>query len=93
MRAAVTASPELVGGPGRQPHRSDSCARAILETRKEEPHLSELLAVLAIIAIGGQCLYGLRHHASASTLARRLFALTPLRRIDPTRGWGIPHNV
>lgn len=43
-----------------------------------------------VVWLAGHWLYGARHHHFASPLARRLFYRTPLRRIDPTRGWGIP---
>lgn len=44
----------------------------------------------AVLWLAGHWLYGVRHHVLASPLARRLFWQTPLRRIDPTRGYGIP---
>jgi hypothetical protein len=48
-------------------------------------------AVLGLgVWLAGHWLYGVRHHHFASPLARRLFYQTPLRRIDPTDGWGIP---
>jgi hypothetical protein len=48
-------------------------------------------AVIGLVVwLAGHWLYGVRHHGFASPLARRLFYQTPLRRIDPTRGWGIP---
>ena len=50
-----------------------------------------VVAVLGLVVwLAGHWLYGVRHHGFASPLARRIFYQTPLRRIDPTRGWGIP---
>lgn len=43
------------------------------------------VAIGAVLWLAGQWLYGLRHHACASPLARRLFQHTPLRHLDPTR--------
>lgn len=40
--------------------------------------------------LAGHWMFAYKHHYFASALARRLFKQTPLRRIDPTRGWGIP---
>lgn len=34
--------------------------------------------------------YALRHHEYKSPLARRIFYQVLPRRLDPTRGWGIP---
>jgi hypothetical protein len=47
-------------------------------------------AIGLFLWLGGHWLYGVRHHVFSSPLARRIFLQTPLRRIDPTRGWGIP---
>jgi hypothetical protein len=43
-----------------------------------------------LVWLAGHWLYGFRHHRFVSPLARRAFKTTPLRRIDPTRGWGVP---
>jgi len=49
-----------------------------------------LIAALgALLWLAGHWLYAVRHHELPSPLARRLFTQTPLRRLDPTRGWGI----
>lgn len=47
-------------------------------------------ALGAGVWLAGQYVYGLRHHAYRSPLARRLYARTPLARLDATRGWVIP---
>jgi hypothetical protein len=49
-----------------------------------------VVAIGLLLWLGGHWLYGVRHHTFSSPLARRIFLQTPLRRIDPTRGWGIP---
>jgi hypothetical protein len=43
-----------------------------------------------VIWLAGHWLFAIRHHYIKSPLARRLLLQTPLRRIDPTRGWGWP---
>jgi hypothetical protein len=51
-----------------------------------------LLTVLGVVAwLGGQWHYGLRHHCFRSPLARRVFHEALPRRLDPTRGWGVPN--
>jgi hypothetical protein len=53
-------------------------------------------ALLIVGAIGGLAwltghwLFALRHHYYSSPLARRIFLQALPRRLDPTRGWGIP---
>jgi hypothetical protein len=50
-----------------------------------------LVAAIGLLAwIAGHWLYGARHHYFVSPLARRVFQQTPLRRVDPTRRWGVP---
>lgn len=49
-----------------------------------------LLAVIGVLAwLAGQWLFAVRHHYFRSPLARRVFLETLLRRLDPTRRWGI----
>jgi hypothetical protein len=43
-----------------------------------------------VVWLAGHWLYGVRHHEFKSPLARRIFLQSPLRRIDPTRSWGVP---
>lgn len=39
--------------------------------------------------LAGHWMLAYKHHGWFSPIARRLFTQTPLRRINPTRGWGI----
>lgn len=45
---------------------------------------------LTIIVLGGHWHYALRHHAYKSPLVERIFCQVLPRRLDPTRGWGVP---
>ncbi|WP_234788045.1 hypothetical protein [Mycolicibacterium setense] len=40
--------------------------------------------------LAGHWMIAYKHHSWKSSIARRLFNQTPLRRIDPTRRWGTP---
>lgn len=40
--------------------------------------------------LAGDWMYAYKHHSWPNPIARRLFNQTPLRRLDPTRRWGIP---
>lgn len=39
--------------------------------------------------LAGHWMYAYKHHGWRSRIAQRLFNQTPLRRIDPTRRWGL----
>ncbi len=39
--------------------------------------------------LAGHWMFAYKHHGWSSPIARRVFNQTPLRRIDPTRRWGI----
>jgi hypothetical protein len=50
-----------------------------------------IIVVLGGIAwLAGHWLFAYKHHFFKSGIARRIFQQTPLSRIDPTRGWGVP---
>lgn len=44
----------------------------------------------AVAWLGGHWLFAYKHHLFKSGIAQRIFQLTPLARLDPTRGWVIP---
>lgn len=51
-----------------------------------------LLAVLGVLAwLAGHWLFAVRNHYYRSPLARRVFLVAMPRRLDPTRGWGLPN--
>lgn len=51
-----------------------------------------LIAVLGALAwIAGHWLFAVRNHYYRSPLARRVFLVAMQRRLDPTRGWGLPN--
>lgn len=52
-----------------------------------------VLAAGAALWLCGQLHYATRHHYHRSSLARRLFTQTPLRRVDPAKGWSVPVSV
>src|ERR1700683_1918834 len=67
-------------------------AVGLLSTATSGSPTAALLTVLGAVAwLGGQWLFGLRHHYFGSPLARRVFHETLPRQLDPTRGWGIPN--
>jgi hypothetical protein len=43
-----------------------------------------------ILWLVGHWIYAYKHHYWRSALARRLFNQTPLRSVNPARGWGYP---
>jgi hypothetical protein len=45
----------------------------------------------ALAWLAGHWLFAVRNHHYRSPLARRIFLVTMPRRLDPTRGWGIPN--
>jgi len=52
---------------------------------------SLVIVLLGGIAwLGGHWLFAYKHHFFKSGIAHRIFQPTPLSRIDPTRGWGVP---
>jgi hypothetical protein len=55
---------------------------------------SPVLLIVGVIGglawLAGHWLFALRHHDYSSPLARRIFLQVLPRRLDPTRGWGIP---
>ncbi|MGH2903262.1 MAG: hypothetical protein ACRDK7_06730 [Solirubrobacteraceae bacterium] len=51
-----------------------------------------IAAILGGVAwLAGQWLFAVRRHYFSSPLARRIFLEVLPRRVDPTRGWGIPN--
>ncbi|MBN9636645.1 MAG: hypothetical protein J0H22_15890 [Actinobacteria bacterium] len=65
---------------------------AVYGTRNQAgPAATCFIAFLGGLALwlAGHWIYAYKHHVWSSAIARRLFNKTPLRRIDPTRGWGI----
>lgn len=62
----------------------------LLGTATTSPVGLLVAAIGALLWLAGHWLYGVRHHTLAGPLAERLFWQTPLRRIDPTRGYGVP---
>ena len=67
-------------------------AVGLLNTAVTGSPSAALLTVLGGLAwLGGQWLFGLRHHYFSSPLARRVFHEALPRQLDPTRGWGIPN--
>jgi len=67
-------------------------AVGLLSTATSGSPTAALLTVLGAVAwLGGQWLFGLRHHYFGSPLARRVFHEALPRQLDPTRGWGIPN--
>jgi hypothetical protein len=64
----------------------------LLSTAATGSPSAALLTVLGGVAwLGGQWLFGLRHHCFSSPLARRVFLEALPRQLDPTRRWGIPN--
>jgi hypothetical protein len=55
-----------------------------------DPAAILLFVVGLALWLGGHWHYALRHHVYKSPLARRIFYQVLPRRLDPTRGWGIP---
>lgn len=53
-----------------------------------------LITALGTLAwLAGHWLFAVRnHHYSRSPLARRVFLVAMPRRLDPTRGWGLPNG-
>jgi hypothetical protein len=49
-----------------------------------------LAAVGSLAWLAGHWLYGLRHHAYKSPLARRIYLQLLPTRLDPTRHWTFP---
>ncbi len=67
-------------------------AGGLLSTAATGSPSMALLTLLGGLAwLGGQWLFGLRHHYFSSSLARRVFHEALPRPFDPTRGWGIPN--
>jgi len=51
-----------------------------------------IIAVLGALAwLAGHWLFAVRNHSYRSPLARRVFLVAMPRRLDPTRGWGLPN--
>jgi len=51
-----------------------------------------LIAVLGTLGwLAGHWLFAVRNHYYRSPLARRVFLVAMPRRLDPTRGWGLPN--
>lgn len=65
-------------------------------TSGAQGHIGAAVAAFVVFMFGfalwlaGHWIFAYKHHYFVSALARRLFSQTPLRRIDPTRGWGVP---
>lgn len=67
-------------------------ATGLLSTAMTGSPQAALLTMLGALAwLAGQWAYGARHHYFSSPLARRVFLQVLPRRLDPTRGWGIPN--
>ncbi|MFL0278111.1 hypothetical protein [Mycobacterium sp. SMC-19] len=49
------------------------------------------LLIGVMLWLAGHWMYAYKHHAWRGPFVQRLFNQTPLRRLDPTRGWG--HRV
>ncbi len=64
----------------------------LLSTAATGSPTAALLTLLGgLVWLGGQWLFGLRHHYFRSPLAWRVFHEALPRQLDPTRGWGIPN--
>jgi hypothetical protein len=64
----------------------------LLSTAMTGSPSAALLCVIGALAwLVGQWAYGVRHHCFRSPLARRVFHEALPRRLDPTRGWGVPN--
>jgi hypothetical protein len=82
----------LIGGPALRVGRAASITGGLLLAADTGSIAAFLIAVLGGLAwLAGHWIFAARYHYYRSPLARRVFLVAIPRRLDVTRGWGLPN--
>jgi hypothetical protein len=82
----------LVGGPALRVGGAVSLTVGLVLAAETGSIAAGLIAPLGGLAwLAGHWLFAARNHYYRSPLARRIFLVAMPRRLDPTRGWGLPN--
>jgi hypothetical protein len=82
----------LAGGPALRVSGAISMTVGLLLAADTGSIMAGLIAGLGGLAwLAGHWLFAARHHYYRSPLARRVFLVAMPRRLDVTRGWGLPN--
>jgi hypothetical protein len=81
----------LAGGPALRVSGAISMTVGLLLAADTGSIMGGLIAALGGLAwFAGHWLFAARNHYYRSPLARRVFLVAMPRRLDPSRGWGLP---
>jgi hypothetical protein len=82
----------LVGGPALRVGGAATVTIGLLLAADTGSITAVLIALLGGLGwLTGHWLFAARNHYYRSPLARRVFLIAMPRRLDPTRGWGLPY--